>query len=79
MSCTELWDTGIGVDSKIEDSLFDMFVSAKPHDENESQGLGLFISKQLLIDEGCDIKLLKKRNQFENRYKFFVDLSGVII
>ncbi|MGN5764624.1 ATP-binding protein [Acinetobacter calcoaceticus] len=74
-----LWDTGIGVDSKIEDSLFDMFVSAKPHDDNESQGLGLFISKQLLIDEGCDIKLLKKRNQFENRYKFFVDLSGVII
>lgn len=74
-----LWDTGIGVDKKIEDSLFDIFVSAKPEDGNDGQGLGLFISKQLLLDESCEIKLLEDRNIYGNRYKFFVDFSGVII
>lgn len=73
------WDTGIGIDKKVEDSLFEMFVSAKPEDGSDGQGLGLFISQQLLKDESCDLQLLQDRNTFGNRYKFLVDFSGVII
>lgn len=74
-----LWDTGIGVDKKVEDNLFEMFVSAKPEDGNDGQGLGLFISQQLLWDENCEIKLLQDRNEFGNRYKFFIDFNGVVV
>lgn len=74
-----LWDTGIGIDKKVEDSLFEMFVSGKPEEGNDGQGLGLFISQQLLMDENCQIKLLEDRNSHGNRYKFFVDFSGIII
>lgn len=74
-----IWDTGIGIDKKVENNLFEMFVSAKPEDSNDGQGLGLFISQQLLRDEECDIRLLSERNTFGNMYKFFVDFSGIVL
>lgn len=70
-------DTGPGVDPKYEESLFEMFVTAKP-DRDSGQGLGLFITKQLLQIDGCDIELLSKRNTNGRRYKFAVNLSSLV-
>lgn len=70
-------DTGPGVDPRLEDSLFDMFVSGKP-DRDGGQGLGLFIVKQLLQIDGCDILLLTERNQHDRRYKFQINLGPLV-
>jgi signal transduction histidine kinase len=70
-------DTGPGIDPRFEDSLFDMFVSAKP-DRDGGQGLGLFIVKQLLQVDGCDIVLLNARNEHGRRYKFEINLNPLV-
>ena len=72
-----VWDNGPGVDVKYEDSLFDVFVSAKP-DREPGQGLGLFIVRNLLQSEGCDIALLPERNDHGRRYRFSVNLSAAL-
>ena len=72
-----LSDSGPGIDPDYEDSIFDMFVSAKPAAER-GQGLGLFISLQLLAADGCSISLSTDRNQEGRRHKFIVDLGNVI-
>lgn len=69
-------DSGPGVDPHYEESLFEIFVSAKP-DRARGQGLGLFIAQQLLRLDGCDIELLGDRNSHGNRYKFAIDLSAI--
>lgn len=69
-------DSGPGVDPHYEYSLFDMFVSGKQNKDG-GQGLGLFICKQLLQADGCDLSLLSDRNKFGRRFKFEVDLSNV--
>jgi signal transduction histidine kinase len=71
-----VWDSGPGVDPRFEDSLFEIFVTAKP--KQDGQGLGLFIIQQLLQNEGCDITLLDERNADGRRYKFAVDLSPLL-
>ena len=71
-------DTGPGVDRNYETSLFDIFVSAKP-DRDTGQGLGLFIVRNLLDSDGCEITLLPDRNQQGRRYKFAVNLSPVVV
>jgi len=68
-----IWDSGPGVDPRFEDSLFEMFVTAKP--KQDGQGLGLFILRQLLANDGCDVVLLNDINADGRRYKFAVDLT----
>lgn len=70
-------DSGPGIDPKYEDSIFDMFISAKPASER-GQGLGLFISSQLLAADGCSISLSADKNQDGRRYKFIVNLGAVM-
>ncbi|MBA6123567.1 sensor histidine kinase [Pseudomonas aeruginosa] len=71
-------DTGPGVDVAYEESLFEMFVTAKPH-RDAGQGLGLFIVTQLLQMDGCEIGLATDRNVDGRRYKFNVDLRSVVV
>lgn len=70
-------DSGPGIDPVYEDSIFEMFVSAKPASER-GQGLGLFISSQLLAADGCSISLSDAKNKDDRRYKFVVNLGAVM-
>ncbi|WP_319405787.1 sensor histidine kinase [uncultured Desulfosarcina sp.] len=70
------WDTGPGVRKGMEDACFEIFTTDKP--PNEGHGLGLFIARQLLEEEGCSIFLAKDRNKAGRRFKFVVDFSGVV-
>lgn len=70
-------DSGPGIEPNYEDSIFDMFISAKPASER-GQGLGLFISSQLLAADGCSISLSSDKNQDGRRYKFTVNLGAVM-
>jgi len=72
-----VWDSGPGVDTAYESSLFEIFVTAKP-DRDDGQGLGLFIVSNLLRAEGCDIELLPDRNVHGRRYRFAINLSSVV-
>jgi signal transduction histidine kinase len=69
-------DNGPGVEPAAEESLFEPFVTRKPR--GTGRGLGLFIVKQLLDSEGCDIVLAPERNDAGRRYRFDIDLSGVL-
>lgn len=71
-----VWDTGLGIRPAMESILFDLFVSDKPKDEG--QGLGLFITRQLLEAEDCDIDLCADRNNHGRRYKFEICFKGVV-
>ncbi len=70
-------DNGPGVEPNYEDSIFDMFVSAKPAAER-GQGLGLFISTQLLAADGCYISLSDDKNPDGRKYKFIVNLGSIM-
>lgn len=70
-------DSGPGIDPNYEDSIFDMFISAKPASER-GQGLGLFISSQLLEADGCSISLSADKNRDGRRHKFIVNLGAVM-
>lgn len=71
-------DSGPGVKRDIEDSIFELFVTGKPAGD-PGQGLGLFIIRQLLIADGCDIALAAERNPEGRRFRFNVDLSAVVV
>jgi C4-dicarboxylate-specific signal transduction histidine kinase len=71
-----IWDNAGGVDSAVEDALFEPFITLKPKDEG--RGLGLFISAQILESMGCSIALLGQRNEHDRRYIFELDLSGIV-
>ena len=68
-------DNGMGVAPAVEDSLFDPFVTMKP--KGQGRGLGLFIVRQLLDAEGCFIVLDERRNSFNRRYIFAINLSNI--
>jgi signal transduction histidine kinase len=70
-------DSGRGVDQSLQGRIFEPFVTAKK--AGEGRGLGLYIVQQLLHAESCDARLLTEENSFGRRYKFDVDLSGVLI
>jgi signal transduction histidine kinase len=70
------WDTGPGVRQGMEESCFEIFTTDKS--PNEGHGLGLFITRQLLEEEGCSIFLTDDRNKAGRRFKFVIDFSGVI-
>lgn len=65
-------DNGRGIDPAVEETLFEPFVSTKL----QGRGLGLFIVRQLLDSEGCNISLLEKRNPRDRRFIFEIDFSG---
>ena len=69
-------DNGRGIDPSIESSLFQPFVTTKP--KNIGRGLGLFIVRELLDSSGCSIMLLPDKNQYNHRYIFRIDFSGVL-
>jgi signal transduction histidine kinase len=69
-------DTGPGVKPQIENVIFDLFVTDKP--KEQGTGLGLFIARQLLERDSCHIYLDEARNKSKRRYRFVVDLSGVL-
>jgi signal transduction histidine kinase len=71
-----IYDNGWGIDPSIEGSLFQPFTTMKPKDVG--RGLGLFIVRELLDSSGCRIFLLPERNHLNRRYKFQIDLSGII-
>jgi len=68
-------DSGPGVKVGVENALFEPFVSGKP--AGQGRGLGLFISRQLLQRDGCDLILEPDRNAKGRRYKFAIDLQAV--
>ncbi len=69
-------DDGSGIDPSVELAIFEPFVSAKA--KGQGRGLGLFIVKQLLDSEGCNIGLLPERNQKQRLFKFQIDLRGAL-
>jgi signal transduction histidine kinase len=71
-------DNGPGVDPHYEETLFDIFVTAKP-ERDSGQGLGLFITTELLRIDGCEVTLLPDRNSVGNRFKFAVNLRPLIV
>jgi len=70
-----VFDNGLGVKAEIEDRLFGMFVSDKPKDTG--RGLGLFITREILLRYGCDVTLADARNAHGRRYRFDIDLAAV--
>jgi signal transduction histidine kinase len=70
-------DTGPGVDPHYEESLFEIFITAKP-ERDTGQGLGLFIVTELLRTDGCSINLLTDRNEDGRRFRFEVNLSPLV-
>lgn len=73
-----LSDSGPGVDNHYEESLFEIFVTAKP-ERDSGQGLGLFIVSELLRIDGCDVALLPDRNADGRRYRFAVNLRPIVV
>jgi C4-dicarboxylate-specific signal transduction histidine kinase len=68
-------DSGPGVKQGLENSIFEPFISGKP--AGQGRGLGLFISRQLLRRDGCDIELAPDRNSRGRRGTFVVSLEAV--
>lgn len=69
-----LSDNGSGVDESVENSLFEPFVTMKR--TGEGRGLGLYVCRQLLDSESCDLVLLPDRNERGRRFIFELDMSG---
>jgi signal transduction histidine kinase len=71
-----VFDNGRGIDPSVESALFEPFISAKS--SNEGRGLGLFIVKQLLDSEGCQVGVVPERNRSNRLFKFQLDLRGAL-
>ncbi len=69
-------DNGPGIDPRVEDSLFDAFVTTKPG--QEGRGLGLFVVRQLLDSEGATVNLGTHRNLLNRRDTFEINLGSVL-
>lgn len=67
-------DNGRGISPKVEGSLFDAFVTAR----EGGRGLGLFLVREFLRAEGCDIRLIPTRNAAGRFFGFELDLSGMV-
>ncbi len=68
-------DSGPGVDPGVEGLLFENpFITTK----TDGRGLGLFLSGRLLESDGCKLTLAPDRNEHGRRFKFLIDLSGVL-
>lgn len=69
-------DSGRGIDPNIEHALFEPFVSAKG--KGRGRGLGLFIVKQLIDSEGCNVGIMPERNRHQRLFKFQIDFRGAL-
>lgn len=69
-------DNGLGVAPAVEESLFEPFVTMKP--KGQGRGLGLFIVRQLLDAVGCFIVLDERKNVYNRRYVFALNLSNIV-
>jgi signal transduction histidine kinase len=69
------YDNGPGVQPDLEESIFDLFATGK--DDTEGNGLGLFITRQLLARDNCGISLMPDRNEHDRRYRFAINFAGV--
>lgn len=70
-------DNGPGIDPDLSEKVFEPFVTTKP-DEDKGRGLGLFIVKELLELEDCNICLLDEKNSRGRLYRFQIDLSCLV-
>lgn len=68
-------DNGEGIDPRVQETLFDPFITTKG--KSEGRGLGLYITQQLLESDGASISLLTDKNKIGRLYKFALDLSAV--
>ena len=68
------WDNGPGIRPDLEESVFDLFTSGKPVDAGN--GLGLFITQQLLLRDNCTITLDPARNEQGRLFRFIINFSG---
>ncbi len=77
-SDSEIWvyDTGIGIISKMEYILFEALESGK---ESGGRGMGLYIVKKLLNSFKADIELMEERNEYGNRYIFSITVPDECI
>ncbi|MFD1626634.1 ATP-binding protein [Azospirillum griseum] len=73
--CLRIWDNGPGVDTAVEENLFEPFVTLKP--KHIGRGLGLFISSQIASSMGCELTLRYDRNDAGRRYIFELDLASI--
>lgn len=69
-------DNGYGIVPDYENIIFQPFVTSKP--VGEGRGLGLFIVQQLLDSVDSSVILLQKRNQYNRRYLFQINLENII-
>ena len=71
-----IFDNGNGVETNIQEQIFQPFVTAKP--KTVGRGLGLFIVQQLLESVGCEMILLNKKNDYGRRYIFQMNMAAVV-
>ncbi len=69
-------DNGWGIEKRVEDSIFEPFVTRKP--SGEGRGLGLYIVRNLLSTDYSDVVLCEERNELGNRYKFKINFSSIV-
>jgi signal transduction histidine kinase len=69
-----VWDNGLGVKPELGNRIFEMFVTDKS--KEDGRGLGLFITKEILMRYGCDIELDEQTNAYGRRFRFVVDLAA---
>ncbi|MFN0048372.1 MAG: ATP-binding protein [Cytophagales bacterium] len=70
-------DNGYGILPDFENILFQPFITSKP--SGEGRGLGLFIVQQLLDSVDSYILLLNKRNEYNRRFMFQINLENILI
>lgn len=69
-------DNGYGIAPNLENTLFQPFVTSKP--SGEGRGLGLFIVQQLLDSIDSTVLLLQRRNEYNRRYIFQINLKNLL-
>jgi signal transduction histidine kinase len=69
------YDNGQGIRPDLEETLFELFVSGR--EGGEGTGLGLFVTRQLLLRDNCTISLDSRRNEHGRLYRFVLNFSGV--
>ncbi len=69
-------DNEHGLDKGVVDRLFQPFVTTKP--KGIGRGLGLFITKNIVENNDCDIVLLPDKNKNGNRHIFQIDFTSII-